>query len=194
MKAVADRSLLVIVDIQVDFMRSIEQPFLVQSKALFVAQAAKALGIPILATVQNPTRLGNLAPDFLPLLSLPPMSKMSFSACGAPGFWEKFSGFQRNQVVIVGVESHICVTQTALELASKGIEAFVVSDAIGARVPNGATLPRLRHAGVDVLPSESAVYEWLETADHPQFKQVLALVKKYSESMSAERTGPENQL
>lgn len=86
------------------------------------------------------------------------------------------------QVVLVGIETHICMLQTALDLLRIGKQVFVVGDAVGARSAerHEMGLRRIEAAGAVIVHSESIVYEWLGTAEHPRFRDVLALVKEYS--------------
>jgi len=99
--------------------------------------------------------------------------KTEFSACDHLVLGGK------TQAVIVGIETHICVNQTAQQLAAKGVEVFIAEDAVTCRSKSAheSALRRLRHAGVEVTHTESVVYEWMKDAKHPQFRQVLELVK-----------------
>jgi nicotinamidase-related amidase len=107
------------------------------------------------------------------------MSKSGFSCCAAEGFTATLEGLGRSQVVLAGMESHVCVLQTALELKQRGFTVFVAGDAVCARSRQRSenALARLRQAGVVVTHSESVLFEWMRDARHPQFKAVSQLLK-----------------
>ncbi len=177
-----DRSLVLVVDIQARFMASVENQDVVHARALFVTKCASILGVPVFATEQNPSRLGETDPAFAKHLASPPSPKMTFSAWGPPPLVEAVLATKRDQIILVGVESHICITQTALDLVESGFHVAVVADAVGSRLASQTDIafPRLRHAGAEILHSESLVYEWLRTAEHPRFKEVLTEVKLFA--------------
>jgi nicotinamidase-related amidase len=107
------------------------------------------------------------------------LTKTSFSCCEAPGFLGTLDRERRPQVVLCGMEGHVCVLQTALELHELGWQVFVVEDAVCSRSPvhQGNALERMRQAGVIATNTESVLFEWLRDASHSQFRAVSALVK-----------------
>jgi isochorismate hydrolase len=102
---------------------------------------------------------------------------MSFDACRSPGFFERLG--PRPEIVVAGCEAHVCVLQTVLGLLDARRRVFVVSDAVGSRRPESkeAALRRLAAAGAEIVTTEMVLFEWLGSADHPRFREVIALVK-----------------
>lgn len=174
-----DDALIVVVDIQTTFMQVIHERERVLRRSRFLAQAGQAMGVPVLATEQNPTRLGTLDSSLLPVVS-PPISKMSFSCWGAQAFREAIESSGRSSVVLVGVETHICVALTALDMRNAGYNVFVCPDATSSRTVEMHKLgmERMRDSGVMPSHTDTLVYEWLGSAEHPKFKDVLKLVKE----------------
>lgn len=144
-------------------------------------QAAALLNIPVLVTEQYPKGLGKTEPAVA--CHLPAharhFEKTCFSCCGAAGFMDVVRGLARRHVVLAGMETHVCVLQTALELKDAGNQVFVVEDAVCSRAEanHHNALARLRQAGVIVSNTESVLFEWLRDASHTQFKQVSALIR-----------------
>jgi len=146
-----------------------------------LAQAAGQLEIPVLVSEQYPRGLG---PTVAPLAAQLPASarvldKTSFSCCGDSGLLDALKSARRPQVVVCGMETHVCVLQTALDLLGAGFTPFVVEDAVCSRDPahKANALHRLRQAGAVVTNHESVIFEWLRDARHSQFKALSALIK-----------------
>ena len=145
-----------------------------------LADAARALGIPIAHTEQYPRGLGPTEPELARHLSgAQRLEKTSFSCCGAAGFDAVVCGDARTQWIVCGMEAHVCVLQTALELRARGLEIFVVEDAVCSRSDTNRhnALARLRQAGIVVSNTESVLFEWLRDAADPQFKTLSALIR-----------------
>lgn len=175
----AATSVLLLVDLQPAFLAPIEGAEAVLAGARFLAQCAHRLGVRVYATEQNPERMGGTEPSLAPYLSAPPAGKMEFSAYGAGGFLMEWARAGVETVVVAGIETPICVTQTALQLVEGEYGAMVVADATGARSrwAHEAALARLASQGAVVTQAESVVYEWMGTAAHEAFRDVLELVK-----------------
>ena len=143
-------------------------------------RAAAELEVPMLTTEQYPKGLGATIPELKALL--PPAArgfeKTCFSCCGADGFPQALPA-DRPQVVLFGIEAHVCILQTALDLQARGRQVFVVEDGTCSRHPGhkANALARLRQVGVTVTNSESVLFEWLRDARHESFKAVSALLK-----------------
>lgn len=178
-KFTLDSTILVLVDLQPNFLKVISQRDAIVGRAMFLLRACRELGVPALATTQYASRMGAALEDIAPLLSEPPMDKLTFSCIGAPGFQGALRKYRRRHVLLCGIETHICVTQTALDVQDLGYEPAVAVDATGSRggESHAIGIERLRSAGVQMVHSESVVYELMKTAEHPKFKQVLELVK-----------------
>ena len=178
LKCQLEDAVLVVIDIQTrlgDAMPSKVLNRVLQNSALLV-RSATLLGAPVLYTEQYPQGLGHTHPvvaEALPdqLRSFP---KTAFSCMSAEGFPAAIAAFQRRHVVLVGMEAHICVLQTALDLVATGAEVFVVEDAIcSRRLENYQNaLDRLRSSQVNIVSAESVVFEWLADASHPEFKTI----------------------
>ena len=177
-------SVLVAIDIQGRLASAMPEedlgPFM-QSTSLLL-RAAVQLDIPILSTEQYPRGLGETVPEIRRHYpeSAGCMTKTGFSCCAAEGFNDSLQRLGRKQVILAGMETHVCVLQTALELKQRGCAVFVAEDAVCARSRQRTAnaLARLRQAGVVVTHSESVLFEWLRDAQHPQFKAVSKLVKE----------------
>ena len=166
--------LLLVIDPQARMMPAIDAGDAVLARMKFLVECARTVGIPVWATRQNPEKLGDLAPD---LEGDRTFDKLSFSAF--PVIADALAA--ETSVILVGVETHICVFQTARDLVAAGHPVQVAADAVGARTADrhGLGLQALGSVGAELLHSEALVYDWLKTADHPRFRDVLGIVKRY---------------
>lgn len=142
-------------------------------------QAAALLEIPALYTEQYPKGLGHTLPELTPWLAANPrIEKTAFSCPAEPRFGQKLSN-DRPQIILAGMEAHICILQTALDLYASGHQVFVVEDAVLSRNPanKANALDRLRQAGVIVSNTESVVFEWLGKGEGDAFKQISRLIR-----------------
>lgn len=181
----AARSVLLVIDVQEGFAKAIPDLEAVGSRTAILARAAARLGVPVLATLQYPKALGALLPavaEALPAES-PVFEKVAFSACDVPewiGAVRKLARDGRDQLVLCGVETHVCVLQTALDLTGNPDTAvYVVEDAVASRKSSNkqAALRRLEAHGVQVVTTEMAAFEWLRQAGTEDFKDVQRLIK-----------------
>ena len=181
MRALVDESLVVVVDVQPNFMKVIHEADRVVERTSFILEAAKVLGVPSLGTTQYGERMGALDAALTQRMDGPTFDKMTFSCCGAPGFMEEIERSGRSQIVLCGAETHICITQTALDLLEEDFEVFLPMDAISSRTAECSKIgfKRLRDQGAQVIHSESLVYEWADSASNPAFKEVLNIVKAH---------------
>ncbi len=176
----ASNSVLALIDVQerlAQVMDHREELFLNLQK---MVKGAKALEVPVLWLEQNPGRMGQTIPDLRELLAgQTPIPKMSFSCCGEPLFVENLETLARRQVLLAGIEAHVCVYQTAADLIHRGFEVQVVADAVSSRRPVDLSigLERCRAAGATVTCVEMALFELMRTARHPAFKEVLKIVR-----------------
>jgi nicotinamidase-related amidase len=172
------RAALLLVDFQERLLPAMHEAERVLLNAIRLARAAALLGVPVAVTEQYPKGLGPTVPGLAKeLTGVARFEKVTFSAGGAPGLPEWLRG--RDQVLLAGIESHVCVCQTGLDLLGAGVEAFLVADAISSRTPANAQcgLDRLRAAGAVVVSTEMALFELLGTAAAAEFKAVQSLVK-----------------
>jgi nicotinamidase-related amidase len=144
-----------------------------------LAQAANFLTVPIIATEQYPQGLGETLPEIkLHLLNNKPIAKMTFSAYGEPKFNQQLQR-ENSQIILAGMEAHICVLQTAINLLQANKQVFVVEDAIISRNPENKAnaIARMRDAGCVITNTESVVFEWLCNANHAAFKDISKLIR-----------------
>jgi nicotinamidase-related amidase len=176
-----DDTALVMIDMQEPFLRDVHDRELVVKRVQILLDAAKVLGLPIIATLQNENRLGGYVPEIAERLpeNFHPIDKMTFSCMGSEEFRMALRVASRHQILICGVETHICVSQTALDLLRAGYQAHVAADAVSSRSKEHSerSLDRMAKAGVVISNSESALYEMLVEAGTSEFKQILNLIK-----------------
>ena len=170
-------SLLLLVDFQARLMPAICESDSAVANARRLAEAARLLEVPILATEQNPAGLGHNLPQ-LSAYAEATLSKNHFDATREAG-WENFLPEDRLHVVVAGCETHVCVLQTVLGMLEKGLDVRLVRDAVGSRRPEDreAALHRAERHGAELVTTEMVIFEWLATCDHPRFREVLALMK-----------------
>jgi len=143
-------------------------------------KGAKVFEIPILWVEQNPNGLGKTVPEIAGLLKdEEPIAKMSFSAYRNEEFKTALKNLDRNQVVIVGIETHVCVYQSAVDLVHAGYEVSIVANAVSSRKPGDKQIgiQRMKDEGVKLTGTEMALFELLEVAEGARFKQILEIVK-----------------
>lgn len=144
-------------------------------------EAAGKLGVPSACTEQYPKGLGKTLEPVCAMISCKEIRpKMHFSSCRAEGLLEELHGLGRRQVVVVGIEAHVCVQQTVLDLLESDFEAFVCVDCVSSRrvLDREVAFKRMRQAGAVLTTAEAAIFEWLEQADVPQFKEISRLVRE----------------
>jgi nicotinamidase-related amidase len=173
----AARSVLVVIDLQERLMPAIHQGEQVVRRAHVLAQAAQALAIPVVGTAQTPAKLGPNVASVAALCSQV-IDKDDFDSCAEAAFLDVLPA-ERDQLIVVGCEAHVCVLQTVLGLLARGREVRLISDAIGSRDPanKAAAIERARHAGAQVLTSEMVVFEWLRNSRHERFRELIGLIK-----------------
>jgi len=145
-----------------------------------LVQAAKTLQIPITHTEQYPKGLGVTEKKLHAHLSdSAAIEKTCFSCFAADGFISALASHQRQQIVLCGMESHVCLLQTAIELQQAGYQVFVVEDAVCSRHKqhHQNAISRLRQAGIIITNVESVIFEWLRDASHPDFKTLSRLLR-----------------
>jgi len=175
-----DQACLLVVDVQERLAPAVADSAAVIRNAAILMQAAARLGVPVVVSEQYPKGLG---PTVAELRGLAPdearLTKLSFSCAGDPGLRRHLSACGRKQLVICGMEAHVCVLQSALGFKCDGYEAYVVADAVSSRAPANCTaaLVRLRENGVETVTTEMVVFEWLGQAGTPEFKELSRLIR-----------------
>jgi len=179
---ILDRTLsqLLVVDVQDKLLPAMHEGERMVERCAVLMQAAQRLNIPITVSEQyrkglgaTVARLDNIKGDAAV------MEKMHFSCAADPAMAARVKGLGRSQVVVCGIESHVCVMQSALGFKTMGFDVFVVADAVTSRKAESVATAesRLRHAGIAVVNTEMAVFEWLHVAGTPEFKELSKLIK-----------------
>ncbi|HDS30040.1 MAG TPA: isochorismatase family protein [Firmicutes bacterium] len=179
------RAALLIIDIQTVLLEHIWQKELLVRNTGYMIEIARIHSLPVILTEHNPDGLGHTDEKVVKMLNdagigYQPLFKNIFSCCGHEDFVEAVKSTGRDQIIVTGMESHICVNQTALDLMNHGFQVHVVEDAVRARWENSHNLAieKMRRAGAIICDWEMAAYELTYGAKTPQFKQLLALMKK----------------
>lgn len=171
----SNKTLLIIIDVQGKLAEVMHAPNDLFGNINRLTGAAGSLDIPILITEQLPNKLGPTRAELSgSLAEVPVMAKSSFSCCGDEAFNKALDTSGKRQILLCGIESHICVLQTALDLLERGFEVYVAADAVSSRSPDNKqlALERMRQHGAEIIATESALFEWLRDAAHPAFKEV----------------------
>lgn len=176
----AAASAFVVIDMQQRLVPAMLAPARTLKNAILLIEAARELDVPVFLTEQYPAGLGRSMEDVAAAAAgCPVFEKVHFSCMEDRVFAEALAALQRRQIVLAGMEAHICVVQTAASLLEAGYEVFVVSDATAARsaASEEACLQRLSAAGVGIVTTEMVVFEWLGKAGTSSFKKLLPKVK-----------------
>lgn len=173
-------SCLVVIDLQGKLAHLMQERESLFAVTTTLVQSAQQLGVPIIWCQQCPDALG---PTIEPLRALlaeeTPLNKSSFSCWANEPFRQCLAQLNRKQVVLCGIETHICVWQTAMDLLGQQYHVEVVSDGVSSRTAANRQLglDRMRRAGIDITSLEMLLFEWLKDADHPSFRQIAKLIK-----------------
>lgn len=173
-------NLVLIIDVQERLVGMLEKDIIV-SKTAKLAEAAKILGIPVIVTEQYPKGLGSTVMPVAEKLPAhtPVFEKTSFSALDTEGIAEKIKSYGKKQIILCGIETHICVHQTCAALLEAGYDVYVMKDACASRnkyeFEQGISI--MQQNGAKITCLEIVLFEWLKSARHPNFKEVQALIK-----------------
>ena len=172
------KSLLLLVDMQERLVPAMAGAAEVTANCGILLRAAQALGVPIMASEQYPKGLG---PTVRALADLAPrrLEKLEFSAYANNVIRDELARAGRPQVVLCGIEAHVCVLQTGLELIEAGFRVCVAADAVASRRPDSreVALQRLGGAGATLITAEMALFEWLRTASAPEFRAISQMIR-----------------
>tara|TARA_B100000959_G_scaffold176896_1_gene185100 strand:+ start:171 stop:755 length:585 start_codon:yes stop_codon:yes gene_type:complete len=177
-----ENSCLMIVDVQEKLSAVMPEKVInrLKSNAYILLTAADRLNVPVITTMQYPKGLGDVESFVKDELNEKSKSfeKTSFSCLQAEGLSEHLEKLNKKQIIMIGLESHICVLQSAIEFTETGYDVFVVSDAIASRKLTSyeTALTRLEQANIWLLNTESVLFEWLRDASHPEFKSLSKLI------------------
>jgi nicotinamidase-related amidase len=174
------RAALAVIDVQEAFRTAVGDFDQVARNTAVLVQGARILGVPVLVTEQYPKGLGRTVPEVAEHLDgIEPMEKVSFSAVEVSGFPSALAEHQRDQVLLCGIETHVCVNQTAEDLLGDGFEVHIAADAVSSRTAQNRELGlhKMEHAGATLTSVETALFELLREAGTPEFKEIQQLVK-----------------
>jgi nicotinamidase-related amidase len=175
-----EKAVLVFIDVQRRLAETMHDKRNLFANLERMVASAQKLEVPILLTEQIPEKLGGTSERFRIMLeSVMAIEKSAFSCCGESVFSDAFEALGKRQAILVGIEAHVCVYQTALDLLEDGVEVFVVADAVSSRNPENKelALQAMRDAGAKIIPTETAVFALLRDAADPCFKELLKLIK-----------------
>jgi nicotinamidase-related amidase len=177
------KSILLLVDVQERLLPAMQVPEGVESRCGILLRAAKALDVPVTVSEQYPKGLGHTVPRLAAEFgNAPVFEKLSFSCWKNAAIKDHLIGHherQRPLVIIAGIEAHVCVLQTAIDLAAAGFGVFAVADAMSSRAASSMSLAheRMRQNGISIVNTEMVVFEWLKQAGTAEFKALSALVR-----------------
>jgi nicotinamidase-related amidase len=176
----SERTALLVIDVQEGFRRAIPQFDRITKATATLIDGAEAIGIPVVVTEQYPKGLGETVPEVAEHLpeGTRPLEKVVFSAAEAEGF--DLEG--RDQALVCGIETHVCVNQTALDLLADGVDVQVAEDAVGSRTDENKRvgLQKMERAGAEITSVETALFELLGRAGTDEFKRVQKLILDYA--------------
>src|SRR3954454_4027209 len=172
-----ERSALLVIDFQQRLMPAIEQGAAAVAATRLLLQAAEMLEIPILFTEHNAAGLGPTVAELADFAKGRVAHKITFDACRMADFLDRLEG--RRDIVVAGCEAHVCVMQTALGLLDAGRRVCLVRDAVASRRSESkeTAIARLERHGAEIVTTEMVAFEWLGSAEHPRFRDIVALIK-----------------
>jgi len=175
------KAALVVVDFQEAFRSPINDFAQIASRISIAARGFQILNLPVIVTEQYPKGLGRTAEEIL--FSLPPefefIEKTAFSSCGASAFMDKLKATGATQIALCGLETHVCINQTAHDLLNEGFEVHILTDCVSSRFTQDkeAALRKMQASGVVPSSVEMALFELMRDAKHEQFKEIQNLIK-----------------
>jgi len=174
-----ENALLVFIDVQGRLSELVDGSEILFENLQRLLKGMNALNVPVIATEQLPEKLGPTREEFQENISSPIIAKSSFGCCGEPAFFQTLEKTGRKQIILCGIETHVCIYQTAMELLASGHKVYVVTDAVSSRNPANKTLAlrRMENEGVRLTGTEMVLFELLGDAKDPAFKSVLQIVK-----------------
>jgi nicotinamidase-related amidase len=175
-----DRTTVVVIDLQQKLLPAIDGAAGVLRNSVLLLRLAEVLGLPVILTTQYAKGLGPTVPEVLAAApGAAPLDKLSFGCFGDQGFDARLRALGREQLLVAGIESHICVAQTVLGALEAGHAVHVASDAVGSRTAANRLvgLARMERAGALISSTEMAIYELLRRSDGAEFKQMLPHLK-----------------
>ncbi len=176
-----EKAALVVVDLQEAFRSPINDFAQIVSRTSLIVRGFQILGLPVIVTEQYPKGLGRSAEEII--LSLPPdfeyIEKTAFSSCGATSFMEKLRATGATQIVLCGLETHVCINQTAHDLLNENFQVHLLQDCVGSRFTSDKeiALRKMQASGVISSSVEMALFELMRDAKHEQFRAIQEIIK-----------------
>ncbi|MDR2115267.1 MAG: hydrolase [Planctomycetaceae bacterium] len=179
-----ENSLLFVIDIQERLMPAISKGDTIIFNTRRLLNSAQLLGVPIFVSEQYPQGLGATVTEIALAIpeTAPVIAKKSFSICAVEEIERELEKHSASKIILCGVETHVCILQSAFDFLAMGKEVILVIDAIGSRFPidEATAIRRLESSGVTLATAESIMFEWCGTSEHPQFKTISRLAKETS--------------
>lgn len=176
-----EQSVLVVLDLQGNLARGMHNKDILFRNIWCLIQTAQYLDMPILVTEQVPEKIGRTIPEILSAFTAAPsvIAKESFSCWRCAQFKNELRATHRREIIICGIEAHVCVSQTVLDLIQDGFRVGCVADAVSARTAENRDigLRRIQAAGADIFSVEMVATELLKASTHPKFREILKLIK-----------------
>ena len=173
-------TILLVIDVQEKLARVMHERDTMVANLQRLVKGIKVLGVPVIVTEQYPKGLGSTVPEIASLLQdVPVIPKNSFSCWNDETFLRSFKSMNRKQVLVSGIEGHVCVYQTVCDLVKNGFETYAVSDTITSRTPENRqlSLAMMQQAGARLTGMEAALFELLKVAEGEKFKEISRIVK-----------------
>lgn len=167
-------SLLLVVDIQEKLVPTIHQADILVSNCKWLIEIASLLDIPVVTSEQYPKGLGHTVPELRAALPGVRLEKTHFSCMASPPCQQAINALGKRQLIVTGMETHVCVLQTALQSLQQGFDTFVVSDCVSSRRPEDRDcgLARMRASGVHIVNREMVAFEWMQEAGTDTFRHI----------------------
>ena len=175
-----ENSILLVIDIQGKLARLMHKRDQLFRNVATLIQSAALLEMPTIITEQVPEKIGATIPELIKFIKYyQPITKSCFSCCGEDQFNQELTALNRKQIIVTGIEAHVCVYQTVSDLLNKNFEVQVVGDAVSSRTEANKQfgLDRINALGGSITCTEMIICELLKTCEHPQFRKVVGLIK-----------------
>jgi len=177
-----ENAALAVIDIQGKLAEKVHDNIKVLTHIQYFIKAAKSFSLPILWSEQAPDKIGATVASIKDLLSphVKAIHKRSFSCYGCPEYVEHLRSIKKRQILVTGIETHVCVYQSVRDLHTHGYEVFLIADAVSSRheFDHRMAIARMRDEGIIITTTEMVMCELLKSADHPKFKEVIVHLKR----------------
>ena len=180
MQANINNTLLTLIDVQEKLTAVMHNRDELVQNLLKLVKGMQLLNVPIIRLEQNPEKMGRTIPELDRLFRDPPIPKMSFSCCGSVDYMNAITALDRKNIIIAGIETHVCVYQTAADLAEYGYSVEVVANATSSRTPinKDIALAKINSTdGAGITTIETIIFELMRSAEHPAFRDMLKIIK-----------------